>query len=76
VNAVAAGPTRSNALTSMFGLSADQAKAVQNEEQARIPLGRRGEPTDLSNWIMALADPGANWVTGQVLAVDGGLAIS
>ncbi|MEA2728113.1 MAG: hypothetical protein QOF70_2588 [Acetobacteraceae bacterium] len=76
VNAVAAGPTRSNALTGMFGLSADQAAAIQAEERARIPLGRRGEPTDLSSWIMALADPGANWVTGQVLAVDGGLAIS
>jgi NAD(P)-dependent dehydrogenase (short-subunit alcohol dehydrogenase family) len=60
----------------MFGLSADQVETIQAEERARIPLGRRGEPTDLSNWIMAFADPGASWVTGQVLAVDGGLAIS
>jgi NAD(P)-dependent dehydrogenase (short-subunit alcohol dehydrogenase family) len=76
VNAVAAGPTRSNALTGMFGLSPEQADAIEADERTKIPLGRRGEPVDISRWIMAFADPDASWVTGQVLTVDGGLLIS
>jgi NAD(P)-dependent dehydrogenase (short-subunit alcohol dehydrogenase family) len=76
VNAVAAGPTQSNALTGMFGLSTAQAETIAADERARIPLGRRGEPADIIRWIMALADPAASWVTGQVLAVDGGLSVT
>jgi NAD(P)-dependent dehydrogenase (short-subunit alcohol dehydrogenase family) len=60
----------------MFGLSPEQAEAIKADELAKIPLGRRGEPTDICRWIMAFADPSASWVTGQVLAIDGGLVIS
>jgi NAD(P)-dependent dehydrogenase (short-subunit alcohol dehydrogenase family) len=76
VNAVAAGPTESGALTGMMGLSADQAEAVKAEERSRIPLKRRGEPQDVARWILSLADPAAAWVTGQVIAVDGGLGLT
>jgi len=75
VNAVAAGPTESGALTGMMGLSEEQAEAVKAAELTQIPLGRRGEPEDVAAWIMRLADPAADWVTGQVLAVDGGLGL-
>jgi NAD(P)-dependent dehydrogenase (short-subunit alcohol dehydrogenase family) len=27
-------------------------------------------------WIAALADPASEWVTGQVIAVDGGLRLA
>lgn len=36
------------------------------------PLGRMGAPEDIANMILALAGPAGNFVTGQVLAVDGG----
>ncbi|MDY0884964.1 SDR family NAD(P)-dependent oxidoreductase [Dongia soli] len=76
VNAVAAGPTESGALTGMMGLSAEQAEAVKEDERARIPLGRRGVPDDVAEWIVQLAGPASQWLTGQVLAVDGGLGLA
>jgi 3-oxoacyl-[acyl-carrier protein] reductase len=38
----------------------------------RAMLGRIGEPDDIANAVVFFAGPGAGWVTGQVLAVDGG----
>jgi NAD(P)-dependent dehydrogenase (short-subunit alcohol dehydrogenase family) len=76
VNAVAAGPTASGALTGMMGLSAEQAEAVEAAEREQIPLKRRGTPDDVARWIVHLAEPDAAWVTGQVIAVDGGLGLT
>lgn len=76
VNAVAAGPTETAFLVERMGLSAAQAQAVKEDETARIPLGRRGEPDDVARAIVALAGTVGGWITGQVLAVDGGLNIA
>lgn len=76
VKAVAAGPTESGALTGMMGLSPEQAAAVEEQERRQIPLGRRGQPEDVARWIVRLADPASDWITGQVLGVDGGLALT
>jgi NAD(P)-dependent dehydrogenase (short-subunit alcohol dehydrogenase family) len=76
VNAVAAGPTESGALTGMMGLSPEQAEAVKDRERERIPLKRRGNPEEVARWIVSLADPASEWVTGQVITIDGGLGIS
>ena len=37
-------------------------------------LGRLGEPEDAARAIAWLLDPGQEWITGQVLGVDGGLS--
>jgi NAD(P)-dependent dehydrogenase (short-subunit alcohol dehydrogenase family) len=76
VNAVAAGPTESGALTGMMGLPPEHAAAIKKQERERIPLKRRGEPDDVAWWIVRLADPASDWVTGQVIAVDGGLGLT
>jgi NAD(P)-dependent dehydrogenase (short-subunit alcohol dehydrogenase family) len=76
VNAVAAGPTESGALTGMMGLSPEQAAAIKEQERARIPLGRRGVPDDVAEWIVLLSGPASTWVTGQVVAIDGGLGLA
>ncbi len=76
VNAVAAGPTESGALTGMMGLSLEQAASLKEQERAQIPLGRRGIPDDIASWIVHLVDPEAGWMTGQVIAIDGGLGLS
>jgi NAD(P)-dependent dehydrogenase (short-subunit alcohol dehydrogenase family) len=76
VNAVAAGPTESGALTGMMGLSPEQAAAIKEQERARIPLGRRGVPDDVAKWIVLLSGPASTWVTGQVVAIDGGLGLA
>jgi NAD(P)-dependent dehydrogenase (short-subunit alcohol dehydrogenase family) len=76
VNAIAAGPTETGALTGMMGLSPEQAAAIEEQERERIPLKRRGHPDDVARWIVSLADPAAAWVTGQVIAVDDGLGLA
>lgn len=37
-----------------------------------IPLGRLGEPTDIAAAMLFLASPGASYITGQTIIVDGG----
>lgn len=74
VNALAPGPTESQALAAA-GLSEAAIDQIKQEETARIPLGRRGEPDEVATWILRLADPAAIWLTGQVLTVDGGLEL-
>lgn len=76
VNSVAAGPTESAALTDMMGLSPQQAALVEEAEREQIPLKRRGVPDDIARWILHLADPASDWVTGQIIAVDGGLGLA
>ena len=76
VNAIAAGPTESGALTGMMGLSPEQAAAIKEQEREQIPLKRRGNPDDVARWSVSLADPASDWVTGQVIAVDGGLGVA
>ncbi|HEY3756257.1 MAG TPA: glucose 1-dehydrogenase [Opitutaceae bacterium] len=39
---------------------------------SRIPAGRWGEPSDLGGTVVFLASAASNYLTGQVLAVDGG----
>ncbi len=75
VNAVASGPVATPFLRERMGFSAAEADAVESEERALIPLGRRGVPQDVAHWIVALALEEAGWVTGQVFAIDGGLSL-
>jgi NAD(P)-dependent dehydrogenase (short-subunit alcohol dehydrogenase family) len=39
----------------------------------RHPLGRVGEPSDPAALVRFLLSTEANWITGQVWGVDGGL---
>lgn len=49
---------------------------VQRQKLAeRIPLGRLGRPEDVAAAVLYLASEEAQWVTGQVLAVNGGMAM-
>jgi 3-oxoacyl-[acyl-carrier protein] reductase len=41
----------------------------------RIPLGRLGRPEDVAQLVVFLVGPGGCYITGQVLTVDGGMAM-
>jgi 3-oxoacyl-[acyl-carrier protein] reductase len=38
-----------------------------------IPLGRLGAPSDIAQAVCFLAGPGASWITGETLNVNGGM---
>jgi 3-oxoacyl-[acyl-carrier protein] reductase len=67
-NAIAPGFIRTD-MTAGLG-----EKAVEELSQ-RIPLGTLGEPEDVAALVRFLAGPGARYITGQVIAVDGGMVM-
>jgi 3-oxoacyl-[acyl-carrier protein] reductase len=52
------------------------AKYIEKEEKqllSQIPLGRFGKPEEIASLIAFMASPAASYITGQMIAVDGGL---
>lgn len=68
-NAVVPGYTRKDGGHS--SISSDAWKAAA----ALSPMGRLGEPTDVAHLIRFLLSPDAGYITGQAIAVDGGLTL-
>jgi 3-oxoacyl-[acyl-carrier protein] reductase len=46
---------------------------VQAEWQSKVPLGRFGTPEDIAATVCFLASSEASYITGHVLAVNGGM---
>lgn len=67
-NAIAPGYIRTD-MTS--DLSEDQTAALMGQ----IPLGRLGDPEDIAPVVRFLAGPGGRYITGQIIAVDGGMVM-
>ena len=68
VNAVAPGFIE----TDMTAALSESARAAA---QGSIPMNRLGTPEDVAKAVAFLASSGAAYITGQVLAVDGGMAM-
>jgi len=68
VNAVAPGFIKT-AMTDK--LSADEKEKLSSQ----IPMQSLGEPMDVANAVLFLSSALANYITGQVLTVDGGLVM-
>ncbi len=66
VNAVAPGMIRTE-------LTREALAKRERDYVAQIPLGRIGEPEDVSGLVLFLLSPAASYITGQVIHVNGGL---
>lgn len=69
VNAVAPGLTETPLTASLTGN-----ETSRKFSEAMHALGRLGKPHDIARAIAFFLNPENNWITGQVLAVDGGLS--
>ena len=65
VNAIAPGPFESNMMSHLLSQFRDK---IESEN----PLGRIGNPTDMAGLAVYLASPATSYMTGQIIALDGG----
>ncbi|HVM48127.1 MAG TPA: 3-oxoacyl-[acyl-carrier-protein] reductase [Candidatus Acidoferrum sp.] len=66
VNAVAPGFIETDMVAGMPAEALDHVRA-------QTPMGRLGKPEEIAEAVMFLASPRASYITGQVLAVNGGM---
>ena len=69
VNAVAPGLVRTRQTEGITSNEVSERASI-----AMHPIGRLGEPRDVASVIAWLLNPRNDWVTGQILGVDGGLS--
>lgn len=65
-NAIAPGFMQTDMTAALGEVGLDIAKQT-------IPMKKVGQPQDIANAVLFLASPAASYITGQVLAVDGGM---
>ncbi len=68
VNAVAPGYISTD-------MTADLPEQAKTDLQSQIPLQRLGNPADVASAVLFLVSPGADYITGQTLHVDGGMVM-
>jgi NAD(P)-dependent dehydrogenase (short-subunit alcohol dehydrogenase family) len=72
VNAVSPGAVETP-IFDKAGMSPEVVTGYKEKLAKDTPLGRLGRPEEIAHWVVALAEPMAEWMTGKVLGVDGGL---
>ncbi len=73
VNAVSPGWTEDSVLNSLP--AAVQTAIREWHAQGWTPMGRLGTPADVGNVIALLCQAEASWITGQIIAADGGASL-
>ena len=56
-------------------MTAAMTDAAKEATRSAIPVGRLGAPEDVARAVAFLASEEAGYITGQVLAVDGGMSM-
>ncbi|MEM8849168.1 MAG: SDR family NAD(P)-dependent oxidoreductase [Pseudomonadota bacterium] len=75
VNAVAPGTILTPMNEKIFDDLPDGGAALRGEWNRAHPIGRFGQPTEVAEAVLYLASDRASFITGEILRVDGGLAI-
>ena len=68
VNAVAPGFIET-------AMTAKLSEEARNSMLSQVPLGRPGTPEDVANAVLFLASDQASYITGQIIQVNGGMAM-
>ncbi|MEV4432817.1 SDR family oxidoreductase [Streptomyces sp. NPDC049585] len=58
------------------GMSQEDYAGFLSATGPRVPLRRVGRPEEVAWWVLRLAEPQAGYVSGAVLALDGGLSLT
>jgi NAD(P)-dependent dehydrogenase (short-subunit alcohol dehydrogenase family) len=66
---------RVNAVAPGFVDTHEEMSAFKAPHARITPLGRVGQPEDIAQAVLHFASDRSNWTTGQILAVDGGIAL-
>jgi 2-hydroxycyclohexanecarboxyl-CoA dehydrogenase len=74
VNVVCPGPTDTALLRSFAG-EGEYGQKIYDGLKRAIPLKRLGQPEDIPGMVAFLASDDANFITGQVISVSGGLTM-
>ena len=75
VNAVAPGTIMTPLNEKVFADLPDGGAALREEWNRAHPIGRFGQPDEVAQTILYLASDAASFITGEIVRVDGGLAV-
>jgi len=78
VNAIAPGAIATEGTAAPLrgsGMTEAQMKAMMDQFVAGVPLKRMGEPDDIATVAVFLASPASDYMTGDIMVVDGGVLL-
>jgi NAD(P)-dependent dehydrogenase (short-subunit alcohol dehydrogenase family) len=75
VNAISPGWIDDSVLNSLPDAVQHMVRAWHEGDNGWTPMGRLGTPADIGNAVALLCSADAGWITGQTIAVDGGLSL-